>query len=52
VVSYVLSPFAPEEEPRVEEIVAFAARVCLKIPELPLDVLKSRYSRKAEFRDD
>jgi PTH1 family peptidyl-tRNA hydrolase len=51
VVSYVLSPFAPEEEPIVEAIVAFAAEVCLKIPTLELDTLKSRYSRKAEPRD-
>jgi PTH1 family peptidyl-tRNA hydrolase len=51
VVSYVLSPFTPEEEPQVEAIVAFAAEVCLKIPELSLDALKSRYSRKAEPRD-
>ncbi len=51
VVSYVLSPFTPAEEVRVGEIVAFAAEVCLKIPELSLELLKSRYSRKAEPPD-
>jgi len=48
VADYVLSPFRPEEESTVERIVDFAAEVCLKIPELPLNELKSRYSLKAE----
>jgi len=52
VVSYVLSPFAPEEEPVVEEIVEFVAGVCLRIPALDLNELKSRYSRKAGSADD
>jgi PTH1 family peptidyl-tRNA hydrolase len=51
VVGYVLSPFTPEEEPIVEEITAFAADVCLKIPDLELGRLKSRYSRKAVVDD-
>jgi len=48
VASYVLSPFDPEEEPVVESVVEYAARVCLKIPELELSELKSRYTRKPE----
>jgi len=51
VVDYVLSPFSREEEVKVEEIVKFAADVCLKIPELDLNILKSRYSLKAESPD-
>jgi PTH1 family peptidyl-tRNA hydrolase len=46
VVSYVLAPFEPEEEPEVERLVDYAAKVALKIPDLPLDELKSRYSLK------
>jgi PTH1 family peptidyl-tRNA hydrolase len=52
VADYVLSPFLPEEEPTVERIVAFAAEVCLKIPALSLNELKSRYSLKAEKSDE
>jgi len=46
--NYVLSPFSPEEEEVVARIVAFAAEVCLKIPDLELNELKSLYSLKAE----
>ena len=51
VVDYVLSPFAPEEEPVVEQIVDFAARVAREIPTLELAELKSRYTRRAESPD-
>jgi len=49
--SYVLSPFDSKEEEIVERITAFVAEVCLKIPQLPLNELKSRYSLKAEYLD-
>ncbi len=46
VASYVLSAFDNQEEHRVEEIIAYAAKVALKIPQLSLEELKSRYSLK------
>ncbi len=52
VVSYVLSPFTPEEETTVERIVVFAAEACLRIPELDISELKSRYSLKAPTSED
>jgi len=48
VVSYVLSPFTPEEEKKVERLVAYAAEVALKIPRLSLEELKSRYTLKGD----
>jgi len=46
VVSYVLSPFTEEEEAIVDKMVDAAAEAALKIPELSLNELKSRYSLK------
>lgn len=46
VVSYVLSPFTAEEEAVVGKMVEAAAEAALKIPELSLNELKSRYSLK------
>ena len=47
VVDYVLHPFTPEEEARLDCLVDYAARVALRIPEEPLEKLKSRYTLKA-----
>jgi PTH1 family peptidyl-tRNA hydrolase len=48
VVSYVLSPFAGQEEEKVEKMVKYAADVCLKLPNLSLEELRSRFSLKTE----
>ncbi len=46
VVSYVLNPFEEKEEEVVEKMLTFVGDVAVKIPNLSLNELKSRYSLK------